>query len=504
MSIRGSPDSPLASSLAKRVKTGHAGNSFFNDPFVKIEMEDGVNGQKTTWNFHRAPLLDQSKDFYNRLGDGGDTILLGDTSPETVDIFSYWLYTRSLHVAELRLVHPYDEDKNMDQTAVDNEGGNEAAEQGEGDVEGEDIVSHRGESSKSPPPVDWTGIVHRGQYRVPASSASSESATLQASPSPDHRDRDHDPAATATTRWTEVDDSTVADVAAGLAHPFDRVTVRLLDVYTFAQQYAVPALEHDVLALLKRHREAHRASRPRPSLDVLVYACYNNHFYAEDDPLWRWLAADFARTELCSPEAVDEMCRQLPPRFWQTALKAKVAADAAALETMAADMSDVAAERDGLQAAVKESQQLAASQAEQLANMMSQEAVDDEEIERLRAEAAQGAQEQQKLSTQLHLAYADAMDKLHDTRAEDARNLEYLTNQLADAHEELGRSQDLRSQLQAQMSQMVEEKMELQRQAIADAEEMEALHLQADMDSEELARLRALFGGDETDESEEA
>lgn len=373
-------------------------------------MEDGVNGQKTTWYLHRAPLLDQSKDFRNRLGNGGDTILLGDTSPETVDIFSHWLYTRSLDVAELRLDSPYPEDENLDQATADKEGGNEAAEQGDLDGEGED-VAHRCAFDRSPSPVHWTGIFNGQRYQVPASSENSESgesATLRATPSPANSDHDYESAATATARWIEVDDTTTADLAAALSHPFDRVTVRLLDLYTFAQQHAIGALEQDVLALLKRHREAHRAARPRPSIDVLVYACYNDHFYAGDDPLWRWLAADFARTELGSSAAVDRMCEQLPPRFWQTAFKAKAEADAAVLETMAADISAFGTDRHGCQVAVegrdRKIRDLEASlrgKAEEVANLQAQAVADAGETERLRTQAAAAGEARRGLEAEL-------------------------------------------------------------------------------------------------------
>ncbi|KAK7972634.1 hypothetical protein PG988_006768 [Apiospora saccharicola] len=461
MSVRSAPDSPLASSLAKRVKTGHAGNSFFNDPIVKIEVDDGASG-RLTWYLHRAPLLDQSKDFRYRLENGGDTILLRDTSPETVDTFSHWLYTRSLDVAELRLDTPYDEDKDesLDQASVDNDGDNEAAEEGECDSNGW-LYEHyeRTDDINPTSPVDPTGnLLERDTDS--ASVASSESATLQ---------------------------------------------------------YAIPTLERDALDLLQCHREAHRVNL-NPSIDVLVYACYNNHFYADDDPLWRWLASDFARTELCSPGSIDAMCEQLPPRFWQTAFKAKIKTAITTIDSLGAGLDAVSADHDALETVVEERDQeirdlkmSARCHKEQLANLHSQAAVDAEELDSLRGKALtdfmlKTAQLEEIQSFRTRTNYAEEVrlklvaelkskdDQLADLQAmaaADHQHMETLRNEVAAAEATklkcvtgLKTALEQRNDYEAKFQTQAEQVRQLQSQAAADAEALASLRSEAEQVAE--------------------
>lgn len=502
----------------------------FNDPIVKIEVEVGVNGRRT-WHLHRAPLLDQSKDFSNRLQNGVDTILLGDTSPETVNTFSHWLYSRSLDVAELRLDTPYEEGERRDQaSSADKDGGDEAAAEWQEVCDGELYFfdPRRGGGGRTAPsPVHWTFLTRREQrgqdIDSTSSRASSESATLVGGSSPSHYSIDGD---------SDSDDDTPAAVeeatAAALPHPFDRVTVRLLDLHTFAQKYAIPALERDVLALLQRHREDHRAQRPRPSIEVLAYACYNNHFYADDDPLWRWLAADFARTEMGSPGAIGAMCERLPLRFCQTAFKAKMAADAAALETMAADMVAVRASCDAFEFAVEtrnrelhdlrawsraqgedlaELQSQSAADAEKLANLQSQAAADAEEREVLQAKAKEAGEARDRYLIGLNLAIHENKDleahiqtqnaqarELKAQAAADADALNRLKAQAAEAekaHDTLLQENchviDERSDLEARLQTQAQQVVELEAQKAADAAAVDQLRAGRMADGERIA-----------------
>ncbi|KAK7946376.1 uncharacterized protein PG986_010697 [Apiospora aurea] len=351
MSIRRAPDTPFGSALAKRVKTSHERNSFFNDPIVKIEVDDGDNGRRT-WHLHRAPLVEQSRDFENRLTNGDDTIFLGGTSAETVETFSKWIYTRSLDVAELRL-GLYDLAYLPD--PLPNFGGMDDDEEDEEDGEDSDsdYPSHDLSDIDSPSSVYWTDIfLEDHNYN---STVSDDSVTLAAASPPLVGDSvQHAP-----TTPTPTDQSDSDAAALSLSHPVDRVTIRLLELYAFAQQYAIPHLQNDVMSRLENFRQSHRAERPQLGFEVIRHAC-NSHGGNEQDELWQWLVRDFSQSALDSPADVDRMCRELPSAFWRCAFKAKLAwintmghwdaCETDAVDYLKAQLADDAAERGMLQA----------------------------------------------------------------------------------------------------------------------------------------------------------
>ncbi|KAK8023867.1 hypothetical protein PG993_011933 [Apiospora rasikravindrae] len=280
----------------------------------KIEVEDGSSVQRT-WHLHRAPLLEQSTEFRNWLGNGDDTIFLENTSAETVETFSQWLYTKSLNIAELRFGSPFDLTYHLDLLPdYDSTGDAEDEDYEEHDTTDDEEDSDSDYPSDddsgdvgSPSPIDSAGISPEDDED--SSVVSDDSETLAASSPP------------------PVPDQSESDVAAFFPHPVDRVIVRLLDLYTFAQQYAIPRLQTDALTLLQNFREDHRAERHHLGCGVIRRACESNGDN-ETDPLWSWLAEDFAKSSLESPADVDAMCRELPPSFWRSAFKAKMEYDA--------------------------------------------------------------------------------------------------------------------------------------------------------------------------------
>ncbi|KAK8074004.1 hypothetical protein PG994_004903 [Apiospora phragmitis] len=310
MSLRKVPDSPLASSLAKRVKTNHASNSFFNDPIVKIEVEDVEHGTMglRTWYLHRR--CSWTSPWTSAIGSATATtpsssgtrvlkLSRASATGSTLDVLmSLNSVSGRLTMKMMVWAKVSDNDDGRDE-----EEAREEEEEEDGDLQ--------------------SGFTFTGN------SPSPDSETLVASPllTSDH---DHAPISPSPP-------SEAAVAAAAHTHPVDRVITRLLDLYTFAQHHALPALARDVLSLLQDFRADHRAERPRLCFAVLRRAC--DGFRDDADPLWRWLAADFARSCLHGDDdddddaasaaaAINEMCARLPPMFWRAVFKAKVAADA--------------------------------------------------------------------------------------------------------------------------------------------------------------------------------
>ncbi|KAK8005605.1 hypothetical protein PG990_011642 [Apiospora arundinis] len=360
MSVRSMPDSPLVTSLAKRQKTSHGGNSFFTEPTIKVQVKGGRLGQRAsrarkTWYLHRAPLMDESPIFHKRFCgtaeyfDRDNVLFLENTSADTVDAFSHWLYTKSLQIPELRLDFPYPEeinglpnfetaeDDNSDIYASNDDGARESKEDEDEDEDhiysssdkGAGILSHVGHGPKdsgsdsdvtlgrsSPAPSrqskgSMVSMMKRGsrQRGSPAPAKGSFASIMSRGVKPVKR------ATRLSQKKKDAAASAAADAVSSLRHPFDRVTARLLDLYIFAQTYELPALRADVFDLWQRFCDYHRADRPHHSLEVLRRACDHllhfrpsshrdplHHHNHNDDPLWAWLTTDFVKGLDCHDE----------------------------------------------------------------------------------------------------------------------------------------------------------------------------------------------------------
>ncbi|KAK8070709.1 hypothetical protein PG997_010912 [Apiospora hydei] len=408
-------------------------------------------------------------DFKKRLPDGEDTIFLGDTSAETVETFSKWIYTKSLDVAELRLGFydlAYLPDQLPDFDGMDDDEEDEK----DGEDSDSDYPSDGLSGIDSPSPVDWTGIFHENDNNN--STISDDSVTLAAVSPPLICDSvEHAPTTPTPTDQSDSD----AAAASSLSHPVDRVTIRLLDLYTFAQQYAILRLQTDVLDLLESFREAHRAERPQLGFEVVRHAC-NSHGGDEADRLWKWLVQDFSQSSLDSPADVDKMCRELPSAFWRCAFKAKLAFSAAwinrmegwdasetdAVDYLKAQLADGAAERGSLQATVD-------AQAEAIGNLHSQVDAQDEKRGELEEQLAV---EETKVGALQLREYTDAAE---------IRRLEARCQNLAEARDVV---QDLLDAKDAELET-------LKASAAAETAELQQLRDERDFQAGQCAELVA-------------
>lgn len=506
MSIRDSAyDSPLAPSIAKRLKTSHAGDSFFHEPMVRVQVkgdairqgtEQGVSVGPRTWFLHRAPLIDESDFFRSRfqnmsqLESSNVITFLENTTADTVETVSHWLYAKALHIPELRLDSPYpvESDGLQDETSDDDEvDDGSAEEQGSVDDDDEDLLSELKifyQVKKDLENGDNGSVSSKtlGRYSPTHSIASYFSL-----PDDDNDDRASETTAAMPTTC-QVTAAAPAPAPATLSHPFDRVTARLLDLYIFSQNYALPTLRHEVLDLWKQFRNFHRVQHPRQNIYVLRQACDHLTFrlHYEEDPLWVWLTTDVVRAlefDLTIPNyapdtvpvaVIDDMWNddrdQLPLEFWRSVLKEKVAADARMLAWSAGQLRD---NRGTIGQLMEDVKQLAeetdyyrektSDGRMEIQRLECQVAMHDGEadtykveIERLAAEASANRQTIEELKGHLlwehkkHLEFRDKLEVTEDQVHELEVNYKFLQGENAEIRVQLNKEQQQVSDLQVQ------------------------------------------------------